>query len=150
MLIGRALGVEEQQDSGRADGQVECDAPTIGLSDKRRIKPTPRLEHHGSTEVRWQTRAGRLQVLEVQPPTGDTDLVKSYSGPKVQPDVVARAVVKALRSGKSELAVGQAKALSILARVAPATSYRLMNTTVEKTLPFPSAPASTEPAQHRP
>jgi uncharacterized oxidoreductase len=100
--------------------------------------------------VRWQTRASRLQVLEVQPPTVDTTLVKGYNGPKVQPDVVARAVLKALRSGRSELAVGQAKALSILARIAPVTAYRLMNTTVEKSLPATPAPASAVRAQHRP
>lgn len=92
--------------------------------------------------LRWQTRTSRLQVLEVRPPTVDTDLVASYDGPKVHPDVVARAVVKALRSGTSELAVGQAKALRILVRIAPATAYRLMNTTVEKSLPAKPAPAT--------
>jgi len=47
-----------------------------------------------------------------------------------------------LRSGTSELAVGQAKALRILVRIAPATAYRLMNTTVEKSLPDKPAPAT--------
>lgn len=98
--------------------------------------------------VRWQTRAAGLQVLEVQPPTVDTGLVAQYSGLKIAPEVVGRAVVKALRSGKSELRVGQAKALGVAARLAPATVYRLMNTAGEKSLPRTTT--ATEPANRGP
>ena len=88
---------------------------------------------HGFTRsLRWQTRASRLQVLEVMPPTVDTNLTKHYDGPKIKPEVVAKAVVKALQNGTKELRVGQAKALYFMSRLAPGAIFKILNNAVEK------------------
>lgn len=90
--------------------------------------------HDFTRSLRWQTRSSRLQVLEVMPPTVDTELTKHANVSKIQPDVVARALVKALQRGTGELRVGQSKALYFMSRLAPEAIFNMMNKMVEKTL----------------
>ena len=88
---------------------------------------------HGFTRsLRWQTRTSRLQVLEVIPPTVDTELTKHYDGPKIKPEVVAKAVIKALQNETKELRVGQAKALYFMSRLAPGALFKMLNNAAEK------------------
>ena len=91
---------------------------------------------HGFTQsLRWQTRSSNVQVVEVMPPTVDTELTKHSKTTKIQPEVVARAVIKALQSGSKEVRVGQSKALYFMSRLAPNAIFTLMNKMVEKHSP---------------
>jgi hypothetical protein len=64
-----------------------------------------RYEAHGSftRSVRRQTHRDPIRVLEVFPPTVETELTREYGGPKIWADAVGRAAVKALATGKSEV-----------------------------------------------
>lgn len=88
--------------------------------------------HAFSQALRHQTRRDALHVLEVLPPTVDTELTSGYGGSKIKPDAVGAAVVKALTKGTTELRVGQAKFLYAMARVAPNTIFTLMNRVADK------------------
>ncbi|WP_216898053.1 SDR family oxidoreductase [Nocardia alni] len=83
--------------------------------------------HAFSQTLRHQTRREALHVLEVLPPTVDTELTGDYGGSKIKPDAVGSAVVTALINGTTELRVGQAKFLYAMARMAPNTLFTLMN-----------------------
>ena len=95
--------------------------------------------HDFTRSLRWQTRSSQLQVLEVMPPTVDTELTKHAKVPKIPPEVVARAVVKALKQGTTELRVGQAKALYFMSRLAPQAIFNMMNKMADKSLKNQSA-----------
>jgi uncharacterized oxidoreductase len=83
--------------------------------------------HAFSQALRHQTRRDALHVLEVLPPTVDTELTSDYGGSKIKPETVGTAVVKALTNGTTELRVGQAKFLYAMSRIAPNTIFALMN-----------------------
>ena len=88
--------------------------------------------HAFNQSLRWQTRKSQLQVLEVLPPTVDTDMNKHYNGPKIKPKVIGDGVRKALENGTHELRVGQAKALFLMSRIAPAGAFNMINTAMDK------------------
>lgn len=88
--------------------------------------------HAFSQALRHQTRRDFLHVLEVLPPTVETELTSGYSGSKIKPDAVGAAVVKALAKGTTELRIGQAKFLYAVARMAPNTIFTLMNKVADK------------------
>lgn len=87
--------------------------------------------HAFSQALRHQTRRDGLHVLEVLPPTVDTELTSSYGGSKIQPETVGSAVVKALINGTTELRIGQAKFLYAMSRIAPNAIFTLMNKTAD-------------------
>lgn len=83
--------------------------------------------HAFTRSLRWQTKASNLQVIELFPPTVDTDLTKNYNGPKIKTSVVAAALLNGLRSGKTEVRPGQSKALYIMSRIAPDFIFNILN-----------------------
>ncbi|WP_102418784.1 SDR family NAD(P)-dependent oxidoreductase [Mycobacterium sp. 4858] len=83
--------------------------------------------HAFTQALRHQTRHTPLQVLEVLPPTVDTELTHGYGGPKIAPVVVGRAVVRALITGRTELRIGQAKLLYPMSRLMPNGTFPMMN-----------------------
>ena len=54
------------------------------------------------------SRSSRLQVLEVMPPTVDTELTRHANGPKIQPEVVAKLSSRPCEVEQGELRVGHA------------------------------------------
>jgi uncharacterized oxidoreductase len=88
---------------------------------------------HGFTRsLRRQTRGDSIHVLEVFPPIVETELTKDFGGPKIGPEAVGTAVVKALVHNRSELRIGRAKFLSTMSRIAPNGIFSLINRAVEK------------------
>jgi uncharacterized oxidoreductase len=89
--------------------------------------------HAFTRSLRWQTRSSTLQVVELFPPTVDTDLTKRYNGPKIKPSIVASALVNALKSGQTEVRPGQSKALYLMSRLAPNFIFRALNQQADRT-----------------
>lgn len=88
---------------------------------------------HGFTRsLRRQTRGDSIQVLEVFPPIVETELTKDFGGPKIGPEAVGTAVVKALAHNRSELRIGRAKLLYAMSRIVPNGIFSLINRAAEK------------------
>ncbi|WP_165796426.1 SDR family NAD(P)-dependent oxidoreductase [Mycobacterium ahvazicum] len=83
--------------------------------------------HAFTQALRQQTRKGRLQVMEVLPPTVDTELTRGYGGPKIAPAAVGKAVVRGLTTGRTELRIGQVKFLYPMSRLMPNGTFSIMN-----------------------
>jgi len=83
--------------------------------------------HAFSQALRHQTRGDVLHVLEVLPPTVDTELTSEYGGSKIQPEKVGSAVAKALAKNTTELRIGQTKFLYAMSRIAPNAIFTMMN-----------------------
>lgn len=83
--------------------------------------------HAFSQALRHQSRGDVLHVLEVLPPTVDTELTSAYGGSKIRPEIVGSAVVNALSKDKPELRIGQAKFLYAMSRIAPNAIFTMMN-----------------------
>lgn len=83
--------------------------------------------HAFSQALRHQTRGDTLHLLEVLPPTVDTELTSKYGGSKIKPDKVGSAVVKALTNDTTELRIGQTKFLYAMSRIAPNAIFTMMN-----------------------
>jgi uncharacterized oxidoreductase len=88
--------------------------------------------HAFTQALRHQTRRDALQVVEVLPPTVDTELSSGYGGPKIKPEAVGTAVVKALTKGTPELRLGQVKFLYPMSRLAPNGIFSMMNKMADK------------------
>lgn len=82
--------------------------------------------HSFSISLRHQLKDTSVEVFEVIPPPVDTELNTS-SDPKIPPEEVATAVVKAIKAGRHEINVGRAKALSIIARITPRGALKMVN-----------------------
>lgn len=83
--------------------------------------------HAFSQALRHQTRRDGLHVLEVLPPTVDTELTSKYGGSKLTPEKVGAAVAKALANNTTELRIGQTKFLYAMSRIAPNAIFTMMN-----------------------
>lgn len=83
--------------------------------------------HAFSQSLRHQTRSNTLHVLEVLPPSVDTDLTSRYGGSKIQPEKVGSAVAKALANDTTELRIGQTRFLYAMSRIAPNAIFTMMN-----------------------
>jgi uncharacterized oxidoreductase len=69
--------------------------------------------------LRRQGAGRKLHVLEVIPPTVDTPATAHRKVKKVSPEAVATETLRALRSGRDEALVGEARLLPVLLRIAP-------------------------------
>jgi len=83
--------------------------------------------HAFTQALRHQTRHDALQVLEVLPPTVDTELASGYGGSKIKPEAVGTAGAKALTKGTAELRLGRVKFLYPMSRLAPNAIFSMMN-----------------------
>jgi uncharacterized oxidoreductase len=88
--------------------------------------------HAFTQALRHQTRHDALQVLEVLPPTVDTELASGYGASKIKPEAVGTAVAKALTKGTTELRLGQVKFLYPMSRLAPNAVFSMMNKMADK------------------
>jgi uncharacterized oxidoreductase len=82
--------------------------------------------------LRRQTRRDTVRVPEVFPPNVETEWTRDYGGPKIGPDSVGKAVVKALAKGDNEVRIGRAKLLYAMSRIAPHGIYSIINGAAEK------------------
>ncbi|WP_428374426.1 SDR family oxidoreductase [Lichenicoccus sp.] len=83
---------------------------------------------HAMTQaLRFDLRGTRVRVIEVMPPAVDTAMARHYGGAKLAPAQVADRIVRALQRGDEEVVIGVSRLGRLLARVAPATGFGLMN-----------------------
>jgi uncharacterized oxidoreductase len=121
-------------------------AAVVNISSVLAYAGTPALPVYGATKAGLHSFSrslrGRLQgtpvrVFEVLPAVVDTGLVGQLDVAKVSPDVVARALVSALRRDRYEVRVGQAKAAYLLSRI----SLRQAEKAVQRAMtPKPAPP----------
>lgn len=83
--------------------------------------------HSFSRALRYRLRGTSVKVVEVLPPWVDTDLARAVDVPKISPTTVAQAILHGVKHDRSEVRVGQVKALYALGRLAPSLAERLVN-----------------------
>lgn len=88
--------------------------------------------HAFTRALRRQTRGDAIHVLEVFPPIVDTELTRGYGGPKIGPEAVGTAAVKALVHSRNELRIGRAKFLYSMSRIVPNGIFSMINRATEK------------------
>ena len=75
--------------------------------------------------LRYQLASQQIAVLEVVPPMVDTPATEGKTGEKVSPEAVASDTLAGIASGKTEVFVGQTKAIPVMLRLAPGTLEKM-------------------------
>jgi len=83
--------------------------------------------HAFARSLRHQLRKTNIQVVEVLPPTVDTDFNKGIEAPKMAPAAFAKAFLTQLARGKTSINIGQSRALSVLSRLMPGFAFKMLN-----------------------
>ena len=83
--------------------------------------------HAFAMSLRHQLKKTRVKVVEVLPPTVDTDFNKGIEAPKMAPAAFAKVCLKQLEGGKTIINIGQSKALSIFSRLMPGLAFKMLN-----------------------
>jgi uncharacterized oxidoreductase len=84
--------------------------------------------------LRDQCLGTPIRVFEVLPPAVDTDLVKQFSMAKMSANTVANQVIKGLKKNQHEIAIGSARLLRILSRLAPNYFEHKVNLQMQRSL----------------
>ena len=85
---------------------------------------------HAYTQcLREQLKATSVRVVELLPPVVDTPMAAGVPSPiqRMPPDVLADALMKGLRRGKTEIAPGISTPLKWMSRLLPTVAFRQMN-----------------------
>lgn len=83
---------------------------------------------HAMTQaLRFDLRRTRVRVIEVMPPAVDTAMARHNAGMKLAPEKVAGRIVRALSGSEDEVVIGLSRVARLLARLAPATGFGIMN-----------------------
>lgn len=77
--------------------------------------------------LRHQLAALKIRVVEVLPPSVDTELNTARDVKKMCPDDFARIFLSKLAKGQDVINVGQSAALEKLSRIAPGMAFRMLN-----------------------
>jgi uncharacterized oxidoreductase len=126
-------------------------AVVVNVSAVLAYAPIASLSVHSATKaaVRSFTRSLRRQladssvrVVEIVPPVVDTPMQRDLAVPKLDPDLFARKVIRAIDRGVVDVHVGQAKVFRAGSRIAPEALFRLLNRTVERPSRAGTAPAA--------
>lgn len=85
--------------------------------------------HAYTQSLREQLKATSVRVVELLPPVVDTPMAAEVPSPfqRMPPDVLADALMKGLRRGKSEIAPGISTPLKWMSRLLPSIAFRQMN-----------------------
>lgn len=83
--------------------------------------------HVFTMSLRHQLRASKIRIVEVLPPTVDTDFNKGINAPKMSPTAFARAFITQLAKGKTVINIGQSAALALFSRFLPGVAFRMLN-----------------------
>ncbi len=83
--------------------------------------------HTFAMSLRHQLKRTHIKVVEVLPPTVDTDFNKGIEAPKISPATFAKAFLQQLQRGKTSINIGQSKALSVFSRLMPGLAFRMLN-----------------------
>ncbi|MBD0256891.1 MAG: SDR family NAD(P)-dependent oxidoreductase [Cytophagales bacterium] len=83
--------------------------------------------HAFAMSLRHQLKKTRIKVVEVLPPTVDTDFNKGIEAPKMSPAAFAKACLQQLERGKTSINIGQSRALSVFSRLMPGLAFKMLN-----------------------
>ena len=84
--------------------------------------------HSWTRSFRYQMTNTPVKVFELMPPLVETEMVSDFKGQTMmQPDVVARDLIKALLVDKFEITPGQASQLKMMSRLAPKFIFKMLN-----------------------
>ena len=83
--------------------------------------------HAMTRALRFELRNTRVRVVEVMPPAVDTAMARHNEGRKLSPDKIADSIVRALHNDRDEVVIGLSRVAQLLARLAPATGFAIMN-----------------------
>jgi len=83
--------------------------------------------HVFAMALRHQLASRGIRVVEVLPPSVDTELNRAEGVAKMSPDEFARIFLSKLSKGKSVINVGQSSALATISRLAPRLAFRMLN-----------------------
>tara|TARA_R110002020_G_scaffold113688_1_gene261511 strand:- start:295 stop:1068 length:774 start_codon:yes stop_codon:yes gene_type:complete len=82
--------------------------------------------------LRFQFRKSTVRIVEVVPPTVETEMSKMHKVSKMGREEFAQKVFKGLINGQDEIVIGMSKVAHLLARLAPKFGFRTMNVQEEK------------------
>jgi uncharacterized oxidoreductase len=82
--------------------------------------------------LRFNLRNSSIHVVEVIPPTVDTQMNEDKIVSKMSPAIFARKAFKGLVNGQDEIAIGVSRVGRILSRIAPKFGFNKMNMDEEK------------------
>jgi uncharacterized oxidoreductase len=82
--------------------------------------------HSWTRALRYQLQKTPVKVFELLPPTVDTAMTRDMDGEKITPEVLAKATLEHMEKDKTEIRVGQARALYFMSRIAPTMAERLL------------------------
>jgi uncharacterized oxidoreductase len=68
-----------------------------------------------------------LNILELIPPTVDTEVTKNFDGQKVSTETVIKALIKGLKSNNFIIRVTIVKMLYFINRFSPSVAYKMLN-----------------------
>ena len=97
--------------------------------------------HSFARSLRADSTSPSILVIEVLPPAIDTDLVGTLDIPKITPSAAADAVIRGMRRGRQQIAIGRIRPLITLARIAPRAADALVQRALR-----PSRSATTDMA----
>jgi uncharacterized oxidoreductase len=83
--------------------------------------------HSFTLSLQHQLKNTNIKVVEVLPPTVDTDFSKNINAPKITPQKFADIFLKKLSAGKSIIDVGQSASLNIFSRLLPGLAFKMLN-----------------------
>jgi short-subunit dehydrogenase involved in D-alanine esterification of teichoic acids len=76
--------------------------------------------------LRYQLENTGIRVVEVLPPLVDTPVTAAIQKPKMSPEAVVEATLRAIARGQDEVLIGQVRLLPLLMRIAPRYAARLV------------------------
>jgi len=84
--------------------------------------------HAWTRSFRYQMANTSVKVFELMPPLVETEMVDQFKGQKMmQPDNVAKDMIKGLIADKFEITPGQASQLKMMSRLAPNFIFKALN-----------------------
>ena len=83
--------------------------------------------HSFIISARTQLKSTNIQMIEVAPPMVATKLTEGMEGKRVSPEVIANAVIDAIKNKKENILVGQVKSLVLMNKFFPKMMLNLLN-----------------------
>lgn len=84
--------------------------------------------HAWTRTLRGQLASTSVRVVEILPPTLETELASDFDLPnKMSPETMAAACMRGLARNQDEILAGQSKQLRMMSRVAPGFIYKMIN-----------------------
>lgn len=84
--------------------------------------------HSWTRSLRYQLKGSVVKVFELMPPLVDTEMVAEFKGQKMmEPNLLAKALVKGIRANTFEITPGQSSQLKMMSRLAPNFIFKMLN-----------------------